>query len=255
MNKKLVIDQFGSNAANYVTSKRHAKGKDLDTILEIIKGNENACLLDIATGGGHVANKLAPEFKEVIALDLTEEMLENAQKFIQSNGHTNVSFVQGDAEALPFTDKKFDTVTCRVAPHHFPDVAQFTSEVFRVLTEDGLFLLIDNVAPELDEYDQFYNYIEKKRDPSHFRAYKKSEWISLLEQKGFSIKSFSTFTKKFLYDEWCRTMSLSEKNKQELNEYMVSSSKEMIEFFSIEINEDRVHSFKGETMILVAERK
>src|SRR5690606_35902760 len=116
-NKKMVINQFGSNARNYVISQIHAKGRDLDFIREVVKGGKNKVLLDVATGGGHVANALAPLFKTVTALDLTPKMLAQAEEFIESNGHDNVVFVQGDAEDLPFGDKSYDVVTCRVAPH------------------------------------------------------------------------------------------------------------------------------------------
>lgn len=61
--KKIVVNQFGSNAKNYVTSQMHAKGKDLDMMKEALKGRNNKALLDIATGGGHVANALAPFFE------------------------------------------------------------------------------------------------------------------------------------------------------------------------------------------------
>ncbi|RWR09292.1 class I SAM-dependent methyltransferase [Siminovitchia fortis] len=251
-NKKMVINQFGSNARNYVISQIHAKGKDLDFIREVVKGGKDKVLLDVATGGGHVANALAPFVKTVTALDLTPKMLAQAKEFIESNGHDNVVFVQGDAEDLPFGDKSYDVVTCRVAPHHFPNVKRFIGESFRVLTDGGMFILVDNVSPELDDFDQFYNEVEKKRDPSHYRAYKKSEWISWIEEKGFSIQTFLTFKKRFVFDEWCKTMNLSSEAKEELNNYMIASPREVINFFSIEMENNQIHSFQGEAMILIA---
>ena len=55
----------------------------------------------------------------------------------------------------------FDTITCRIAAHHFTSPAQFIYEVNRTLENNGLFILIDNVSPENNEYDTFYNFIEK----------------------------------------------------------------------------------------------
>ncbi|GAA3328418.1 hypothetical protein GCM10020331_072300 [Ectobacillus funiculus] len=73
----------------------------------------------------------------------------------------------------------------------------FAAEGYRVLQENGKFLLIDNVAPEQNELDTFYNTVEKKkRDKSHYRAWKKSEWISLLERSGFTVQQLVTFSKK-----------------------------------------------------------
>lgn len=252
--KESVLHQFGKNAEKYVTSKIHAKGNDLAMVVEIARENQNGDLLDIATGGGHVANALAPLYTNVVALDLTPEMLESAKKFITSNGHTNVSFIQGDALNVPFPNQSFGTVTCRIAPHHFPNVNQFIKEVFRVLKDKGLFILVDNVAPELDEYDHFYNFVEKKRDPSHVRAYKKSEWIAYLEKEGFTVQTFSTFKKTFNFDVWCEMMDVPQTDKVELNAYMNSVSQNLQQHFSIELLDDQVQSFQGQSMLLVASK-
>ena len=100
-------------------------------------------------------------FQEVVALDLTEKMLENAKNFIISNGHENVSLSLEMLKSLPFSDSYFDAITCRIAAHHFTNPAQFIYEVNRTLEDNGLFILIDNVSPENNEYDTFYNFIEK----------------------------------------------------------------------------------------------
>ena len=70
----------------------------------------------------------------------------------------------------------FDTITCRIAAHHFTNPAQFIFEVNRTLEDNGLFILIDNVSPENNEYDTFYNFIEKA-DPSHERALKRQNGL------------------------------------------------------------------------------
>jgi ubiquinone/menaquinone biosynthesis C-methylase UbiE len=253
-NKQSVVSQFGQNAHKYVTSTVHAKGKDLPLLVEVVKENRHERLLDIATGGGHVVHTLAPFFKEATALDLTEDMLQNAEAFIHENGHRNVSFVQGDAENLPFEDETFDTVTCRIAPHHFPHVDQFVKETYRVVEKNGLFLLIDNVAPEIEEYDHFYNTVEKRRDKSHFRAYKKTEWISMIERAGFRVESIVTFMKTFPFEWWCSMTNLSENEKHELNEYMISTPDALRSFFNVEVEDGKVQSFDAGTMFLVARK-
>jgi hypothetical protein len=127
--------------------------------------------------------------------------------------------------------------------------------VHRVLDKNDLFILVDNIAPELDEYDQFYNFIEKKRDHSHYRASKKTEWISLLERERFRIEGFTGFKKRFLFGIWCEIMDLPEKDKTELNEFIISSSEDMITFFSIDIKDNEVQSFQGEAMLLAARKE
>lgn len=255
--KKKVQQQFGKNASHYVTSKSHASGLDLTKLVEIVTcfGASSGELLDLATGGGHVANALAPYFQKVTALDITENMLDEAERFITSNAHENVVFILGDAENTPFPDESFEVVTCRIAAHHFPDVDRFVSEVNRVLKPGGFFVLVDNVAPEIDEYDQFYNTIEKKRDPSHIRAYKKSEWISKVEYAGFYTDSIYTFEKKFIYETWCTMMDVPPNDKAELSTYMKAAPKKIHKHFSIEFSGDQVESFKGQSILLAAIKK
>ncbi|WP_053363702.1 class I SAM-dependent methyltransferase [Bacillus sp. FJAT-27251] len=251
--KEKVLQQFGRNAANYVTSTSHAKGDDLHQLVQIIAGrNRGGAVLDVATGGGHVANALAPLFQQVIALDLTPEMLEKAKGFIESNGNENVAFVQGDAENLPFPDSSFGTVTCRIAAHHFPDVRQFVREVCRVLQDNGLFILVDNVAPEIPEFDEFYNVVEKARDHSHVRAYKKTEWIAMLEEEGFTVENMAAFKKKFLFDNWCGMMDLHQEEKEQLNAFMMGAAEELKQYFLIEQHGKQVHSFQGQSMLLTS---
>ncbi|WP_210366821.1 class I SAM-dependent methyltransferase [Bacillus sp. REN3] len=258
MNEKENVQiQFGKNAGNYVTSTAHAEGADLAELVEIVKNHRTrGSILDIATGGGHVANALAPLAEVVIAYDITEKMLEKAEEFIHGNGHRNVKFVCGDAENLSFPDSSFDIVTCRIAAHHFPHVERFVQEVFRVLKAGGLFILVDNVAPELEEYDEFYNAIEKKRDPSHFRAHKKSKWITFVESAGMQVRSMRTFVKKFQYEIWCARMALPADDKNELSTYMKDAAKDIRDHFSLEVNESgQIEGFIGESILLASVKK
>lgn len=252
--KELVVSQFGSNAKNYVKSKGHSKGADLAFLTEVAADYAGEKALDIATGGGHVANKLAGLFGEVVAFDLTPQMLLYAEEFIKSNGHENVSFVQGEAEKLPFLDEAFNLVTCRIAPHHFTDVQSFVNESARVLKKDGAFIVVDNVAPESDAYDTFYNEVEKKRDPSHKRAYKKTEWFKMLEGAGFTIELMTCFPKTFLFDDWCEMMKVPLNDKQELIEKMLRASSELKTFFHIQTDGKSIQSFQAESVLIVAKK-
>ncbi|GAB7388168.1 class I SAM-dependent methyltransferase [Bacillaceae bacterium] len=250
--KAAVQNQFGRNAEAYVNSESHAKGRDLAKLVEISAVSSSDDVLDVATGGGHVANALAPMAAKVTALDLTRDMLEAARRFIEGNGHQNVEYVQGDAERMPFGDRTFDLVTCRIAPHHFPDVERFIEEVYRVLKPGGRFLLVDNVAPEEDEADWYYNEIEKRRDCSHFRAWKKSEWLRMLEKSGFVIEEWHRFAKEFPFETWCDRMKLPESEKRELSRFMLQAPEKIRGKLRIVSEGERIISFQGESILLKA---
>jgi len=123
--KSLSKERYGKFAQGYVTSQTHAKGADLDRLVEIAQPQADWVALDVATGGGHTALKFAPHVKRVIASDITPAMLEKARAFIGEQGVANIDFKEADAENLPFDDRSFDLVTCRIAPHHFPDCRPF----------------------------------------------------------------------------------------------------------------------------------
>lgn len=137
--KARVQDQFGATAAAYVASAGHAAGDDLAQLVAWNEGGPEKAALDVATGGGHTALALAAHYGRVVASDLTAPMLAAAEGFIRGKGIANVDFRLADAEALPFGDAEFDAVSCRIAPHHFPDPARFVAEVARVLKPGGLF--------------------------------------------------------------------------------------------------------------------
>jgi ubiquinone/menaquinone biosynthesis C-methylase UbiE len=250
--KKDVQQQFGKSADSYVSSTIHKDGNDLQKLLEMAMTTGEEELLDVATGGGHAANAFASCVKKVTALDLTPEMLAAAQKYIIGNGHQNVEFIIGDAEVLPFSEGVFDIVTCRIAPHHFPNVNKFVDEVHRVLKPSGQFLLDDNVVPEEEDYDLFYNTIEKWRDYSHFRAWKKSEWLRMLEISGFEIFEWHRFEKTFHYEPWCNRMNLPEDEKDKLTQFILSASPKVKEKFKITIRDNQIISFVGEAVLLRA---
>jgi ubiquinone/menaquinone biosynthesis C-methylase UbiE len=55
--------RFGQFAQGYVESKSHAKGEDLDRMLELAQPQPDWLALDVATGGGHTALKFAPSVR------------------------------------------------------------------------------------------------------------------------------------------------------------------------------------------------
>ncbi|MEW9050961.1 MAG: class I SAM-dependent methyltransferase [Neobacillus sp.] len=250
--KRDVQDQFGKSASAYVSSAIHKDGKDLAQMVNMASTTGQETLLDVATGGGHTANAFAPLVAMVTAIDLTSEMLEAAEKYIKGNRHKNVSFIKADAEKLPFEQESYDLVTCRIAPHHFPNVDQFVREVYRVLKRNGQFLLNDNVVPEDDEFDYFYNQIEKIRDYSHFRAWKKTEWMKMLEKEGFEIIETHRFVKTFRFEPWCNRMNLPTAEKEKLTQFILNSTQKIKDKFRVRVEDGHIVSFQGEAFILKA---
>jgi ubiquinone/menaquinone biosynthesis C-methylase UbiE len=182
-----IQNNFGIAAADYVTSKVHASGQDLAWAVEVSTLTGTERVLDIATGGGHTAFALAPYAAEVVALDITPQMLVVARQAATERGLSNISFIEGDAAQLPAPDASFDLVACRQAAHHFPHIRQSVQEWARVLKPSGKIILVDSVSPEEPDADAFLEEVEILRDPSHVRSQRISQWTALLQEAGFII--------------------------------------------------------------------
>lgn len=188
--------RFGEYAERYVTSKVHAEGDDLNRLLSMAGPQVHWRVLDVATGGGHTALKFAPHVAHVVASDLTPRMLHAARRFIGGQGVNNVSFAAADGENLPFADNSFDAVTCRIAPHHFPDCFRFVQECARVIRPGGVFVLQDHVHPESDAAARYIDAFEKLRDPSHNRAFAEYEWRGMFLDSGLSVEHSEIFIRE-----------------------------------------------------------
>ncbi len=209
-------DQFGANAANYATSRVHAKGASLARMVELVEPQSEWHGLDIATAAGHTAFAFAPHVTHMVATDLTPEMVELADSRAADLGISNVSTEIADAEALPFDDATFDLVTCRIAPHHFPDQPAFISEVARVLRAGAIFALVDNVVPDDHEVALFCDDWEQRRDPSHVNCLSLEEWSQLCERFGLSIRTVETSPKLMSFQAWADNMAVPADLRPEL---------------------------------------
>ncbi|MGO9056186.1 MAG: class I SAM-dependent methyltransferase [Candidatus Binataceae bacterium] len=200
-----VQSQFGAAAAAYTTSVGHRDPVMVRRVAELARPHPDARALDVATGAGHTALALAPHVAEVVAYDITPQMLAETARNAAKRGLTNVVLERGAAEHLPFPAASFEIVTVRHAPHHFADAALAVREMARVAKPGGRVVIVDGRSPEDPALDREFNYIEKLRDPSHVRNYRPSEWRAMVTAAGLRI----TFEELDFYTENGRPMDFA----------------------------------------------
>ncbi len=232
--KALSQERFAQFADGYVTSQSHAKGYDLDRLVEIARPEADWLVLDIATGGGHTALKFAPIVKNVVATDLTPKMLSAAEIFIIEQGVNNIEFRLADGENLPFVEPIFDLVTCRIAPHHFPDCARFIREGSRVLKPGGMLLVQDHVLPEDETAARYVDSFERLRDPSHHRAFSHTEWVGMFEQAGFRVKHTEEILKRHQLIPWAERQGCSLEIFEQLGRMLDEAPPLVVEWLQVE---------------------
>ncbi len=249
-----VQEQFGGSAAAYVTSAGHAGGEDLETLVGWGRGLAPRRVLDVATGGGHTALAFAGLGARVTAYDLTEPMLQAARGFLHQRHAAGATFAAGDVAALPFGDGSFDVVTCRIAAHHFADVAGAVREVRRVLRPGGSFLLQDILGHDDAEAAAFILEVERRRDPSHVRAYRAVEWKAFLRAAGLTVMDSTLVAKRRPWDEWTARTRMSPEGRRDLDAFVCAASETCRAAFDFVLAGGRVESFTDRMLLLRAER-
>jgi arsenite methyltransferase len=103
-------------------------------------------VLDVGSGAGTdslvAALQVGPE-GAVTGIDMTPEMLEKARAGAAELGLENVTFVEGEAERLPFGDARFDVVISNGVIDLIPDKDAVFSELYRVLVPGGRVQIAD----------------------------------------------------------------------------------------------------------------
>jgi SAM-dependent methyltransferase len=97
--------------------------------------------LDVATGTGEVARPAARGGAQVTGLDLAPDLIETARERAADDG-LDISFEVGDAEALPYEDGSFDTVSSTFGVMFAPDHAAVARELARVCRPGGRLALL-----------------------------------------------------------------------------------------------------------------
>lgn len=176
----MAADVWGGRADAYRTSPTHAGDPDLDTVVTLCEPRPGLKVLDVATGGGHVARRLREAGAEVVTADASPGMGPD---------------VVCPAEHLPFADDSFDVVVTRIAPHHFGSIREAVGEMARVARD---LVVVEDTLYTSDEVEQ----AEALRDPTHVRNYSEAEWRGFLADAGLVVEQVDRYRKTHVLDDW-----------------------------------------------------
>jgi arsenite methyltransferase len=103
-------------------------------------------VLDLGSGAGTdslIAAQMVGDTGHVTGIDMTPEMLARARASAAEMGASNVEFVEGEAERLPFPAESLDVVISNGVIDLIPDKDAVFAEIFRVLAPGGRIQIAD----------------------------------------------------------------------------------------------------------------
>jgi len=181
-----VGDRFAASAAQMgelEESRRDTLRERLRGFL-VLRGDER--VLDAGTGTGAFALAVAPLVREVVAVDLVPELLEEARN--RAAASPNVSFVEADIARLELEPASFDLSGTLRTLHHVPRPELVVAELTRLTRPGGTVLVVDQIAPVDPLAALELNRFERARDPSHTRALADIDLRHLYEANGLVLQ-------------------------------------------------------------------
>lgn len=250
-----VQQQFGRVARAYQTSPTFATGIDLELLLKLAAVRPGERALDVATGAGHTAKRLAQQGAHVIALDLTPSMLHVARETLREAGSEgNCLLLAGDAIALPFRSDSMTLVTCRIAPHHFSSPHHFLAEVARVLQPGGRFILVDNLGPDDPALAHALDELERQRDPSHVHSLSRRAWLDGLRTVGLVPDVVMEVQRWHNWKEWTERSGMTSDQRAELEAWFLSQPA-LLAYLGAHVEEGSILGFRDDKLIVRAWRR
>lgn len=188
------------------------------------------CVLDIGTGTGIVAHAIAPSVSEVIGIDLSPEMREQAY----SSCAKNEIFESGDVRHLKYADNRFDKVTARMVFHHLLDGADIAMrECYRVLKPGGSMILSEGVPPD-KSLAQWYTSMFALKEVR--LTFFEEDLVTLLQNGGFVVERvIEHISPQVSICNWLRNSGLPPQRQDMIRQLHLDLNEEGKKFYNMTV--------------------
>ncbi|ART82738.1 bifunctional demethylmenaquinone methyltransferase/2-methoxy-6-polyprenyl-1,4-benzoquinol methylase [Oceanisphaera profunda] len=119
-------------------------------------------VLDLAGGTGDLTAKfsrIVGETGQVVLADINDSMLKVGRDKLRNKGlGNNISYVQANAEALPFPDNHFDLITIAFGLRNVTDKDKALASMQRVLKPGGRLLVLEFSKPQHEIMNKLYDF-------------------------------------------------------------------------------------------------
>jgi ubiquinone/menaquinone biosynthesis C-methylase UbiE len=194
------VADYNTIGSNY-SKTRKADDRIFQKIYELLDYPYQKMILDVGAGTGNYANLLADKPNNVVALEPSIEMTN------QATAHANVKWTNDRAEKINYENNFFDCAICILSIHHFSDLNQAFDEISRILKTNGI-LLIYTYFPEeqeffwLQDYFPFLFSADKDKFPGINKLNEISGKLRLKEMQVIKHELYHTSPDNFMAANW-----------------------------------------------------
>lgn len=219
---RVVRREFSKQASKFGEKGLTLSSQDLlDWAVSLLPLEKGFRVLDVAAGTGHLSRAIAPYVKEIIAIDITREMLRYIHEETTKANPEHISIEEGSAEHLPHETDCFDLVVSRLAIHHFEKPVIQLREMVRVCRPNHSIGIIDLLAPDDEGIAKAYNSLERLRDPSHSMALSKTQMNKLLAETGIAVEKIVTRDVEVNFQRWAQMTDIRPESIEVLQEELM----------------------------------
>ncbi|MEI7895988.1 MAG: class I SAM-dependent methyltransferase [bacterium] len=136
--------------------------------------SKNSSVLEMGCGEGYGTSLMSEHVEKITGLDVDANAVDHAQN---KYGSSNCTFTLYDGRKIPFRDNTFDAVISFQVIEHVEDDANFVAEIFRILKNNGIFIVTTpnrtlRLKPGQKPWNKF-----------HLREYSPDQFEMLLKNK------------------------------------------------------------------------
>jgi ArsR family transcriptional regulator len=151
-------------------------------------------ILEVGPGYGQFLGKLSATFKQVIALDNSEQMLVECRQRANQQGLKNIQFIYGDTESIQQKNLLIDAISLNMVLHHNPTPANIISHCAGLLRPGGVLLITDLCAHDQDWVTESCGDLWLGFDPAEINGWaqaaglREGDSLFLTQRNGFRIQ-------------------------------------------------------------------
>lgn len=189
---KQIVRQFDLRSDVFNVSASWITDKNLIKAHVDLAGKPHGEALDLCCGTGQIGRALKNNGWKVTGLDISESMVGISSDFFDVS--------QGKADNMPFESNRFHLVVCRQS-FQFLDMEAVISEIKRVLTPEGFFVL--SLTVPFSDVDAGWLYeIHRIKQPLLLKFYTTDTLLAELKKFGLVIDKTKTLTVKESINKW-----------------------------------------------------